>query len=840
VPYVYLGFVVYTLIMFLWVYRTEKSPAFLRYLTLTIDMGVATFLLGVTGERAAILLFVYTWMALGHGFRYGLKELYVAWGGGLIGFVLVYAMSAAVQGFWYQYPLVWLGAFVWVVAPTFYIAHLLKQVAARMAEEARVHVERAQAVAERAEAERARAEAEAASEAKSDFLATMSHEMRTPLNGVVGAAELLGGKDLPQKERQLVDWLLTSSRQLRSLIDNLLDLRKIEAGKMVIEHAPFDLHALMNRLAALFEPEAKRSQLHFTKSVSVDAPYLLLGDDVRIQQVLINLAANALRFTEQGFVRLSVGALERTDHHVTLRFEVRDTGIGIPPDQAGRIFERFTQAHPGIHRQYGGSGLGTTICKHLVELMGGTIGFESGSENGTTFWFTVPLSRRPAEAFEDGAGVSIRDARLFLVSGRLAGNEWLARAAAKKELRYASFTTVEDALAVACEDSNRELCALFVDGEDPDLLWREVPGVSCSKGFTLPCVLVHPRVGETEAFDAGYVSLLRSRDPRLLACAIRSVVAGSASLQPLEDSPEREMPERKGLHVLVAEDNAISQQIIAMMLRAGGHHVTTVSDGEGALENCRNASFDVVILDMHMPGRTGLDVAKELRLIETMETSRRMPIIMLTAAASTDLREDSIGAGVDLFLSKPVDPRALLRGVNELFSATVRAVPPPAAQGRKEYVNRVLLRDMAELAGDSELIRRLTHRFSKEAAQIVDGMSDAMAHGERPFFDFVDAYGLFNWVFPVAFYKAFGNRVWGVRVWMIVLKIVTVALAYLLVHGLTLEPIGGAEDIGERPLGRGRFYAAFAALFMTILLGAQWQTLQTAYAMTEAAVRLLP
>src|SRR6267142_553010 len=503
------GFLAYSLVLFAWIYRSKAASDVARYLPLLVDIGTATTLLGLTGERSAIVWFVYTWSPVAYGLRFGLRYLYVSWIVSVVGCGLVYALSAAVDGFWYEHPLLWLGAFIWVAAPTVYVAILLKQklAAVQSAEEARVQAERAQADAERArveraraEAERARAEAESASEAKSEFLATMSHEMRTPLNGVVGAAEMLGGKDLPQKERQLVDWLLTSSRQLRSLIDNLLDLRKIEAGKMVIEHAPFDLHALMNRLAALFEPEAKRSQLHFTKSVSVDAPYLLLGDDVRIQQVLINLAANALRFTEQGFVRLSVGALERTDHHVTLRFEVRDTGIGIPPDQAGRIFERFTQAHPGIHRQYGGSGLGTTICKHLVELMGGTIGFESGSENGTTFWFTVPLSRRPAEAFEDGAGVSIRDARLFLVSGRLAGNEWLARAAAKKELRYASFTTVEDALAVACEDSNRELCALFVDGEDPDLLWREVPGVSCSKGFTLPCVLVHPRVGETEAF----------------------------------------------------------------------------------------------------------------------------------------------------------------------------------------------------------------------------------------------------------------------------------------------------------------------------------------------------
>ena len=716
----YLGFVAYTLVMLAWVYRTKKSPGFLRYLTLTVDMGLATVLLGLTGERAAILLFVYTWMALGHGFRYGLKELYVAWIAGLIAFVLVYALSATVRGFWYQYPLVWLGAFVWVVAPTFYIAYLLKQVAARMAEEARVQVERA-------EAERARAEAEAASEAKSEFLATMSHEMRTPLNSVVGAAELLAGKDLPQKERQLVDWLLTSSRQLRSLIDNLLDLRKIEAGKMAIERAPFDLHALMARLAALFEPEAKRAHLHFTKSVSVDTPYLLVGDDVRIQQVLINLAANALKFTKRGFVRVSVGALEHSDEEVNLRFEVRDTGIGIPPEHAGRIFERFTQAHPAVHREYGGSGLGTTICKHLVELMGGKIGFESRPENGTTFWFTVPLLRQPAEAYEDGAGVSIRDARLFLVSGRPTGSEWLARAAAEKELRHASFAAVEDALAAARGESNHELCVLFVDGEDPDLAWRDVPAAVRVEGLLLlPCVVVHPDADESEAFDAGYASLLRSRDSRLFARAIRSVIAGSVSLQPLEDFSGRETPARMGLQVLVAEDNQISQQIIAMMLRAGGHHVTVVSDGEGALENCRNASFDVVILDMHMPGRTGLEVAREIRLLEATGSNRRMPIIMLTAAASTDLREDSIGAGVDLFLSKPVDPRALLRGVNQVFSGAVRAVSAPAAPSRKEYVNRVLLRDMAELAGDSGLIRTLTLRFAKDAARLVDDMKSAM------------------------------------------------------------------------------------------------------------------
>ena len=343
------GFVAYTLVLFAWVYRARESSDVIRFLTLAVDMGTPTILLGLTGEKGAIVLFVYTWVAVGHGFRFGLRYLYIAWTVSLVAFALVYAISAAVDGYWYEHPLVWVGAFISVGAPTFYVAQFLKQklVAVRAAEEARVQMERAQADAEReraerarADAERARAEAEAASEAKSEFLATMSHEMRTPLNGVVGAAEMLAAKDLPHEEHRLVDWLLASSRQLRSLIDNLLDLRKIEAGKMAIERSPFDLHALMNRLAALFEPEAKRAHLRFTKGISANAPYRLLGDDVRIQQVLINLTANALKFTRQGFVRVSVSALDQTDLEVTLRFEVRDTGIGIPPENAGRIFDR--------------------------------------------------------------------------------------------------------------------------------------------------------------------------------------------------------------------------------------------------------------------------------------------------------------------------------------------------------------------------------------------------------------------------------------------------------------------------------------------------------------------
>jgi two-component system sensor histidine kinase RpfC len=230
-------------------------------------------------------------------------------------------------------------------------------------------------------------------------------------------------------------------------------------------------------------------------------------------------------------------------------------------------------------------------------------------------------------------------------------------------------------------------------------------------------VLIHPDVDEIDAFDAGYAGLLKSRAPRLMSRAVRSVVAGACAQQPLADFSVQRNPGRTGLHVLVAEDNQISQQIIAMMLQAGGHTVTLVSDGESVLENYRNVAFDVIVLDMHMPRRTGLEVAKTIRLLEAAAQDRRMPIIMLTAAASIDLREDSLDAGVDLFLSKPIDPRALLRGVNEVFSGAdhARAPTPLNPQAQEDYIDRVLLRDMAELAGNSRFIQTLTHKFVGDA-----------------------------------------------------------------------------------------------------------------------------
>ena len=282
------------------------------------------------------------------------------------------------------------------------------------------------------------------------------------------------------------------------------------------------------------------------------------------------------------------------------------------------------------------------------------------------------------------------------------------------------------------EDGGAASRVLLVDGQDDRIDWRETPSAIRAGGVQVPCILFHREVKEVDAFDAGYACLLKDHDERQLRRALRSVVAGTSYQEPLADVSGQPTPGGNGLRILVAEDNAISQQIIAMMLQSGSHQVTLVSDGESVLESYQNVSFDVMILDMHMPGRTGLEVAKVIRLLEANGRTRRMPIIMLTAAATTDLREDSLDAGVDLFLSKPVDPRALLRGVNQVFAqaddpSDARPMPTSSPQANAEYVDRVLLEDMADLASDPRFIQTLSSNFSRDAQQLVLRIEQAIA-----------------------------------------------------------------------------------------------------------------
>ena len=334
-----------------------------RILGIVVDNAVASYCLIVLGEGGAVILFTYLFVTVGNGLRYGRFYLYISQSLSVTGFGLVMLVSP----YWSQHGPIGLGYFLALVIVPYYVGRL----------SARIEV--------------ARRRADEANEAKGRFLATMSHEMRTPLNGVIAMADVLRETSLNESQREIVDTLGTSANLLLAQIEDVLDMAKIEAGRVQIEQHPFDLSRLITSTIKVILPQARYKELTVNTSISADAARWFAGDAHHLRQVLLNLLANAVKFTERGEVLLNISLARMSEGSAHIRFEVKDTGIGISPEQQAVIFEPFTQADNSITRIYGGTGLGTTIASQLVKLMGGTMGLTSTVGLGSTFWFELPL-----------------------------------------------------------------------------------------------------------------------------------------------------------------------------------------------------------------------------------------------------------------------------------------------------------------------------------------------------------------------------------------------------------------------------------------------------------------
>ena len=336
-----------------------------RLIGMAADVAGCTWYMWVAGEYGFFVIGILLFITFGNGFRYGTRYLFGCQALCIGGLVSVIAFVP----FWQQRQIAGIGLLIALVVLPLYVSTLLK----------RIH--------------EARARAEEANLAKTTFLDNMSHEMRTPLNGIVGVVDLFTTTELSAQQGELVRLLRHSVSVLRSLVDDVLDISKIEAGRLSLEVSSFDLFASVNALVQLLRPHARSKGLELHASVDPALEYRVRGDAHHLRQILLNLLGNAIKFTEKGEVTLAVLLRKQTDTGITARFEVRDTGIGIPNHRLPHIFERFMQADQSTTRRFGGSGLGTTIAKQLVELMGGTIGVESQLGEGTTFWFELPLLR---------------------------------------------------------------------------------------------------------------------------------------------------------------------------------------------------------------------------------------------------------------------------------------------------------------------------------------------------------------------------------------------------------------------------------------------------------------
>ena len=692
-----------------------------RIFTLITDIGLFSYGMHLGGAEATACFSVYLWLIIGHGMRFG--QAYLAGGTilGVIGFLTVLLTT----DYWIEQRTAGMGLLTGLIVLPVFFSSLLKKLT------------------------NAIAAAEDANKSKSQFLANMSHEIRTPLNGVIGMSELLMATPLNKEQKELSNTLQASANTLLSLIEDVLDISKIEAGKFSIENTEFDLHYLVNNTIAMMRVQAELKGLQLASHISTSTPFRLIGDPHHLRQVFINLIGNAIKFTANGSIQLRITTVSEDNDTAIIRMEVIDTGVGIPLEAQKNIFESFTQADSSTTRNYGGTGLGTTISKQIINLMGGEIGIHSVVNSGSTFWLEVPFRKQPVQNDIPGEEALKNNNILFV---RKHACNSIEESLDSWGVRYTSVDSI--ALATTIIENNptaqAPITAIIADQSlinlDEEQLASTLNNNPGTKGIPIFIILDEAdKALEEQYYCSGYTNILIAGfDKSALFNAIHATSIPTCNENNIANLLEykNSLGGASNLQILVAEDNKTNQLVITKILEHAGHIPHIVSNGQEALDALDIKCFDMMILDMQMPVMGGIEAAKIYNFTNTGRDS--LPIIILTANTTTEAILECKEANIDAYLTKPIDSRKLIATIHTLANNTeITTLDNQQTEGDSKtivpgnednVINYDTVNSIISISDDNDFTNTLVNGFYNETNKLLTDMEIALSNNDHKLF----------------------------------------------------------------------------------------------------------